>query len=149
MFCLILSSIRLLTWNPLYLEAKLVSKQKAADISNSVSRNLVPSRVLLPPQTPHYIYFQPMMNHPISEEKQPSLEPPLLSPNQTITPPSPPYSCSQESTICGYDEHSYPHQHISTVVQTFQSEVDRLVQIIRPDGLEVAIVLTIGILIIY
>ena len=140
MFSLILSSIYLFSCNPFYLEAKLVSKQRATGISNSVSRILVPSRVILPPQAPHYIYFQPMMKQPLTEEKQNSLEPTPLSPNQTLAPPSPPYSCLQERNICGYEEHSYPHQHVNTVVQTFQSEVDRLVQISKPDHLEVAIV---------
>ena len=141
MFCLILLSIYLFTCNPFYLEAKLVSKQKltkATEISNSVSRILVPSRVILPPQAPHYIYFQPIMNQPLSEETQHSLEPTYLSPNQTLAPPSPPYSCLQESAICGYEEHSYPHEQVSTVVQTFQSEVDRLVEIIKSKDLEVS-----------
>ena len=143
MFCLILCSIYLFTCNPFYLEAKLVSKQKltkATEISNSVSRILVSSQVILPPQAPHYIYFHPIMNQPLSEETQHSLEPTYLSPNQTLAPPSPPYSCLQESTICGYNQHSYPHQHVNTAVQIFQSEVDRLVKIIKPDDLEVAIV---------
>ena len=142
MFSPILSSICLFTCHPFYLEAKLISNQKlskATEISNTVSRILVPSRVILPPQSPHYIFFQPMINEALTEDKQHSLEPPHLPPpsNLPLDPPSPPYSCLQESTICGYEEHSYPHQQVTTAVQTFQSEVDRLVEIIKPKDLEV------------
>ena len=116
----------------LSVQSKIVTNEKLSfsEEPQRGSRIMTPSRVILPPEIPHYIFFQPLLPQPSTTEASEG--------NATIPPPSPPPSCQDEdSPVCGYDEQSYPHNLVRTVVQTHQAELDRLVQIIKPQGLEV------------
>ena len=94
---------------------------------------MTPSRVILPPEIPHYIFFQPLLPQPSTTKVDDVPKTPNKPPerNATLPPPSPPYSCLEEdSPVCGYDDQSYPHNLVRTVVHTYQAELDKLVQII-------------------
>ena len=124
--------------------SKIVLNEK----SDRKPRILTPSRVIVPPEIPHYIYFQPMF--PPSTPTPPTKEENPNASTLSGTRNSPPHSCLvEEDTVCSYEEQSYPHQVVRTVVQTYQAELDRLADIVQPQPLQVRIFLAQTLTVLY
>ena len=92
------------------------------------SRIMTPSRVMLPPHTPHFIYFNPSDQlTPVREEvRSPVREEVVLSPVPVV--------CLRDPSIqvCEYDETSYPHAMVSTILDTFSTEMNLLLKYVKP-----------------
>ena len=89
------------------------------------SRIVTPSRVMLPPHTPHFIYFNPSDQlTPVREEEV--REEVVLSPVPVV--------CLRDPSIqvCEYDETSYPHAMVSTILDTFSTEMKLLLKYVKP-----------------
>ena len=89
------------------------------------SRIMTPSRVMLPPHTPHFIYFNPSDQlTPVREEEV--REEVVLSPVPVV--------CLRDPSIqvCEYDETSYPHAMVSTILDTFSTEMKLLLKYVKP-----------------
>lgn len=89
------------------------------------SRIMTPSRVMLPPHTPHFIYFNPSDQlTPVREEEV--REEVVLSPVPVV--------CLRDPSIqvCEYDETSYPHAMVSTILDTFSTEMNLLLKYVKP-----------------
>ena len=85
-----------------------------------VDAQKVPSRVILPPELPHYIFFQPMV--PFYPASNLSL---------------PPHACLDKGTLCGFDSLSYPHVDVKEAFEAYNEEFERLIKMVRPQDIEV------------
>ena len=103
----------------------LPEEMKAKPVKEA--RILTPSRVMLPPHTPHFIYFNPSQQVSQARPVDNSLvEEVSLSPVPVVclTDPS--------IQVCEYDETSYPHHLVSSLLDTFSTEMRLLLKYVKP-----------------
>ena len=98
-------------------------------------RIMTPSRVMLPPHTPHFIYFNPSDLREEEEALRSPVRPPTPEAVREEVVLSPvPVVCLKDPSIqvCEYDETSYPHSMISTILDTFSAEMRLLLKYVKP-----------------
>ena len=127
------------------------------DEKHAEARIVTPSRTILPPHTPHFIYFNPADTIAPTPARFSQLQDEgkliigrslqkVLSPSgassgkvdQVMLTTVPSTCLSDPSiTVCEYDQDSYPTKFVDTVLQTYRQEMRILLKYAKPTMLKV------------
>jgi len=98
------------------------------------SRIVTPSRTILPPHTPHFIYFNPADTLSSVQSVHRISPSPVRLTQAGDNPTSTPSSCltDPEIQVCEFDKTSYPATLVDSVLNTFHQEMRTLLKYVKP-----------------